>query len=196
MVTEDPNTAQTAPLYPWYAVRVRSNHERVAALHLRQRGYEGFSPCYKSEKQWSDRKKTTERFLFPGYVFCRLDFEDRLPVLTIPGVVGVVGFGKEPCPVPEYEIEHVRKMIDSGLLVTPWPFLRTGQTVRIERGPLVGLEGILLEIKASLRVVVSISMLQRSVSAEIDRTWIRPVPHSDSLTRLTHGPWVPRKGAQ
>jgi transcription antitermination factor NusG len=175
---------------PWYALRVRSNRERVTALHLRQRGYEEFLPCYKSERQWSDRRKTAEQFLFPGYVFCRLNFQKRLPVLTIPGVVGLVGLGKEACPVPDCEIEHVRTMIRSGLLVTPWPFLERGQTVLIERGPLTGLKGILLDVKGELRVVASIKLLQRSVSAEIDRTWVRRLPPSHSFTRLTHGPWV------
>ena len=187
--------SERARLLPWYAVRVRSNYERVAALHLRQRGYEEFSPSYKSEKQWSDRKKTTARCLFPGYVFCRLNYEDRLPVLTVPGVVRLVGFGKDPCPVPEFEIQHVRTMIESGLLVTPWPFLETGQVVSIERGPLTGLEGILQEARGRLRVVISVTMLQRSVSAEIDRDWVRPVSDSHSLTRLTHGPWVSTRSA-
>jgi transcription antitermination factor NusG len=160
---------------PWFAVRVRSNYERVAAVHLRERGYEEFSPSYKAEKTWSDRKKITERFLFPGYVFCRLDPQDRLPVLTVPGVVGLVSFGERPVPIPDREIQQVRLMVHSGLLVMPWPFLQVGQTVLIERGPLAGVEGILENVKAKCRIVVSIQMLQRSVSTEIDRTWVRPL---------------------
>lgn len=166
---------QTDSVYPWFALRVRSNHERVAALHLRERGFEEFSPTFKAERQWSDRKKQIDQFLFPGYVFCRLNPEDRLPVLTIPGAVGLVGFGKGPTAIPENEIESVRKMVGAGLLVGPWPFIAAGQTVAIERGPLRGVEGVLQEIKKGFRLVVSVNLLQRSVYAEVDRSWVRPV---------------------
>ncbi len=162
-------------LFSWFALRVRSNYEHVAALHLRDRGFEEFSPTYKTERQWSDRKKQIEMPLFRGYVFCRLNPEDRSPVLTTPGTVGFV---KGPAAVPDHEIEGVRRMIGSGLLVAPWPFLQVGQPVLIERGPLTGVEGIIQEVKKTFRLVVSIPMLQRSVSAEIDRTWIRPLASS------------------
>lgn len=161
--------------YPWFAIRVRSNCEKVAALHLRERGYERFSPCYRVEAQWSDRKKDVNRFLFPGYVFCRLDPNNRLPVLSAPGVVGLVGFGKTPAVIPDEEIERIQCLVDSGLLVKPWPFLEVGQRVLIERGPLTGMEGILVEEKAECRLVLSINLLRRSVAAEVDRGWIRPL---------------------
>src|SRR5271155_2463277 len=118
---------------PWYAVRVRSNYEKVAEMHLGDRGYERFSPSYRVETQWSDRKKEVDRFLFPGYVFCRLDPNNRLPVLSAPGVVGLVGFGKTPAPIPHEDIERIRRLVESGLLVRPWPFLEVGQSVLIER---------------------------------------------------------------
>jgi transcriptional antiterminator NusG len=159
----------------WFAVRVRSNQERTAIAHLRERGYQQFAPCYKSERRWSDRKKEIDQYLFPGYIFCRFDPGDRLAVLTAPGVVDLVGFGRTPEPVSDQEIERVRRMIESGLLVTPYPFLNVGQTVLIERGPLTGLEGILVEAKGRHRLVVSINLLQRSVSAEVDRHSVRPV---------------------
>jgi transcription antitermination factor NusG len=160
---------------PWFALRVRSNHERLTGLHLRERGYEEFSPCYKVEKRWSDRTKQIDQFLFPGYIFCRFDPNDRLPILTAPGVVDVVGFGKQPEPVPCAEIERVRQMVESGLAVTPYPYVQVGQAVLIERGPLSGVEGILVEVKGKVRLVVSINLLQRSVSAEVDRHSIRPI---------------------
>lgn len=165
----------SSPLHPWFALRVRSKHEQVASLHLSRRGYEEFCPSYKVERQWSDRKKTTDQFFFPGYVFCRLNIEDRLPILTVPGVVNIVGFGDGPTPIPEEEVARVRTMVNSGLLVTPWPFLKIGETVLIERGPLAGVEGILQEVKGKFRIVVSINLLQRSVSSEIDRAWVRPL---------------------
>jgi transcription antitermination factor NusG len=159
----------------WFAVRVRSNQERTAIVHLRDRGYEQFAPSYKAERRWSDRTKEIDQYLFPGYVFCRFDPGDRLAVLTAPGVVDLVGFGRIPEAVPDQEIERVRRMVESGLLVTPYPFLNVGQTVLIERGPLTGLEGMLVELKGKRRLVVSINLLQRSVSAEVDRHWVRPV---------------------
>ena len=161
--------------HPWFAVRVRSNHERVTAIHLQERGFEEFTPSYKMERRWSDRTKEVEQFLFPGYVFCRLNPHDRLPVLTTPGVVNLLGFGKTPTPIPDLEIERIRTMVQSGLLVTPWPFLEVGQTVLIERGPLAGVEGILEEVKGKCRIVVSVNLLRRSVSAEVDRNCVRPL---------------------
>ena len=116
----------------WYAVRVRSNFERITASHLRERGYEEFSPSYKVQRRWSDRTKTVEQFLFPGYVFARLNPHNRLLVVTSPGVVGLVGLGKTPTPIPDQEIENIRTLVRSGLLMKPWPYLEVGQHVLIE----------------------------------------------------------------
>jgi transcriptional antiterminator NusG len=161
--------------YPWFALHLRSKYEKITATHLRERGYEEFAPSYKVEKRWSDRTKQIDQFLFPGYLFCRFDPHDRLPILTAPGVVDVVGFGKLPEHIPDAEIERVRTMVGSGLLVTPYPYLQVGQSVLIERGPLSGVEGILVEVKGKTRLVVSVNLLQRSVSAEVDRHSIRPI---------------------
>lgn len=170
----DRRHVQTVP--PWFAVRVRSNYEKITAAHLRNRGYEEFSPCYRAQRRWSDRTKEVDQFLFPGYVFCRLDPHDRLPVLMLPGVVGLVGIGKVPAPIQDQEIDSIRRMVQSGLLVMPWPFLERGHRVLIERGPLSGIEGILDEVKGRCRLVVSVNLLHRSVSAEVDREWVRPLP--------------------
>ena len=163
------------PAHPWFALRVRSNHERITVAHLRERGYEEFAPSCKIERRWSDRTKQIDQFLFPGYIFCRFDPNDRLPVMTAPGVVDVVGFGKIPERIPDAEVERVRRMVESGLPITPYPYMQVGQAVLIERGPLTGVEGILVEVKGKVRLVVSVSLLQRSVSAEVDRTAIRPI---------------------
>jgi transcriptional antiterminator NusG len=181
------SSSPAGEVYPWFALRVRSKHERIAATHLRERGYEEFAPSYKAQTQWSDRRKTMDRFLFPGYVFCRFDPQDRLPVLTVPGAVDLIGFGDGPTPIPDHEIEHVRTMMRSGLLVTPWPFLEVGQTVLLERGPLAGLEGILEDVKGKLRLVISIRMLQRSVSTEVDRNWVRPLAPQRSNRDVNNG---------
>lgn len=160
--------------HPWFALRVRSNFERLSAMHLRERGLEEFLPAYSVKRRWSDRIKEVERLLFPGYLFCRFDPEDRLPILTAPGVVSLVSFAKKPVAIPDCEIEAVRMMVESKLPLCAWPFLHTGQRVVVERGPLAGVEGILTEFKRQFRIVVSIAILQRSVSAEMDADWVRP----------------------
>jgi transcription antitermination factor NusG len=160
---------------PWFALRLRSNYEKISATHLRERGYDPFAPSYRVEKRWSDRTKKIDKFLFPGYIFCRFDPNDRLPILTVPGVVDIVGFGKSPELIPDIEIERVRRLAESGLPITPYPYLQVGQAVLIEHGPLTGVEGILVELKGKARLVVSVNLLRRSVSAEIDRSSIRPI---------------------
>jgi transcription antitermination factor NusG len=170
-----PNVENGAETAPWFALHLRSNHEQVAGIHLRERGYEQFAPSYKVERRWSDRTKLMDQYLFPGYIFCRFNPNDRLPILTVPGVIDVVGFGKSPQQIPDVEIERVRRMVESGLPITPYPYLEVGQAVLIERGPLSGIEGILVEVKGRMRLVVSVNLLRRSVSAEVDRESIRPI---------------------
>ncbi len=112
--------------------------------------------------------------LFPGYLFCRFNVCDRLPVLITPGVISVVGTGRVPIPVEESEIESIQRMVSSGLRVEPCPYLEVGQLVRIEDGALSGIEGVLTSFKGSQRIVVSISLLRRSVALEIDRSVVSP----------------------
>ena len=159
----------------WYALNVRERLEVGISRNLEAKGYESFLPSYMSRRMWSDRTKLLEVSLFPGYVFCRFDFSDRLPVLSVPGVKSVVGIGKLATPVEERELEAVRAVVKSGLACGPWPFLSAGQLVRLERGPLRDVEGIILEVKGTYRLVVSISLLMRSVSVEVDRDWVRPI---------------------
>jgi transcription antitermination factor NusG len=171
-------SAQVRPLTEgsqWFALRVKSNFERTTALHLTQRGYEDFLPTYRARSRWSDRLKESEKLLFPGYVFCRFNPLNRLPIVTTPGVLHVVGLGREPVPIDEGEIESIRATIRSGVPVQPWPFLQVGERVVIDRGPLEGIEGLVVQLKGAFRLVVSIGLLQRSVAAEIEREWIHPV---------------------
>lgn len=177
-------------ILPWFAVRVRSRYEATTSAHLRGRGLEEFLPIYQAQRQWSDRVKVVNQPVFPGYVFCRLNPQDRLPVLSAPGVVGIVGFGDGPTPVPEKQIDDVRKLVESGLLLTPLPFLEVGQRVLVERGPLAGVEGIVEAKRGRYRLIVSIDLLQRSVATEIDRIWVRPLkmsPAPDSEEKSARG---------
>jgi transcription antitermination factor NusG len=163
--------------YPWYALRVRSRFEHTVATHLQGRRYESLLPLYKCRRRWSDRFKEIELPLFPGYVFCQFNLLNRLPILSIPGVVHVVGVGKTPLPVDESEIAAIQAAVKSGLPSQPWPFLQVGHRVRIEYGPLCGLEGILLDFRGRQRLVISVTLLQRSVAVLVDGAWVRPMSH-------------------
>jgi len=159
---------------PWYVLRVRSRFEHTVAAHLHGRGYEWFLPLYTCRRRWSDRYKETDLPLFPGYVFCQLNPSNRLPVLSIPGVVHIVGVGHVPLPVNEAEIVAIQTAVRSGLVRQPWPFLQIGHKVRVEYGPLCGIEGILLRFGGRHRLVLSVILLQRSVAVEVDESWVQP----------------------
>ncbi len=164
---------ETSPL--WYAVRVRSKFERTVSIVLDHKGVEQFLPTYRSRRVWTDRVKTLDLPLFPGYIFCRIPLEERNRVVTIDGVVGFVGAGRQPIPVSDSEIEAIRTIIQSQVKAQPWPFLKIGQTVRISHGSLSGIEGILIRVKNSWRLVVSVTLLERSVAVEIDAAYVTPV---------------------
>jgi transcription antitermination factor NusG len=161
--------------YPWFALRVKSRTEKVVATIARHKGFEEFLPLYQSRRRWSDRFKSVELPLFPGYVFCRVNPEVRLPLLTIPGVMSFVGIGRMPVPIEDAEIATIQAAIGSGLLAEPYPFLEVGQRVRIAEGPLSGTEGFLVEVRKQQRIAVSVSLLKRSIAVEIDRHWVRPL---------------------
>jgi transcription antitermination factor NusG len=177
--------------WPWFALMVRSNREKTASLLLENVGYECFLPTSKYTRRWSDRMKEIEVPLFPGYLFCRMNPHNRLRVLMTPGVIQIVGVGTTPIPVEEEEITAIQRVGKSGLSTMPWPYLEVGHAVRIEDGPLRGLSGIVVKIKSGLKLVLSVSLLQRSVAVEVDRSWVssvhpaRPVTIEARPERLT-----------
>ena len=158
----------------WFAIRTRSQCEKRTTVILRNKGYEPFLPLYRVERQWSDRIRKMDVPLFTGYVFCRFDVNFRLPILTMPSVVEIVGTGGTPVPIDDTEIASLQTLIQSGLSVQPVPFLEVGKPVGVVAGPLRGLKGILLRSSNGDRLVVSITLLRRSVAAEIDRRWVVP----------------------
>ena len=158
--------------WPWYAVMVRTGREKTATLLLENAGYECFLPVSKFIRRWSDRMKEIEVPLFPGYLFCRMDPYNRLPVLMTPGVIQIVGAGKTLVPVEEGEITDIQRVIKNGLSTMPWPYMQVGQIARIEEGPLRGMSGIIVRIKSGMKLVLSVSLLQRSVAVEVDRSWL------------------------
>ncbi len=161
--------------WPWFAVMARTGREKSATLLLENAGYECLLPVSKYTRQWSDRIKEVEVPLFPGYLFCRMDPHNRLPVLMTPGVIQIVGAGKTLIPVEEGEIAAIQRVVKNGLSTMPWPYLQVGHEARIEEGPLRGLTGIIVRIKSGMKLVLSVSLLQRSVAVEIDRSWIGSV---------------------
>lgn len=163
-----PETGKAA----WYAVQVWSRKESSVSSHFAGLGYESFLPTYKCQRQWSDRVKELEQPLFPGYLFSRFDFHNRRALMMAPGVIQIVGNGKAPLAVPDAEIERLQIMIASGAARQPWPYLEVGEKVRVNHGSLRGLEGLLINFKGSHRVVLSVSLLQRSVAVEVDLTWV------------------------
>jgi transcription antitermination factor NusG len=158
----------------WYALKVRSRSEWRVESNLRNKGYELFLPTYKSRRRWSYQIKTLELPLFPGYLFCRLDAHQRLPILTTPGVAHIVGIGKTPEPILESEIEAIRALVRSDAAYEPCPYVRVGQSVHVEFGSLCGLTGLVTHLRGKSRLIISVEILMRSVSVEIDEAWIRP----------------------
>lgn len=172
---------------PWFGLHIKSNFEKVTATILEAKGLEVYYPSFRSRRRWSDRVKEIDQPLFPGYLFCRFDPQNRLPILTTPGVLNIVGIAKTPAPIAESEISAVQRVVASGLGACPWPFIHVGQRIVIERGPLAGAEGILLKFKNRYRIVVSVSLLQRSISAEIDLetvSAVRSAPSPKGLVSL------------
>jgi len=171
--------------WPWFAILARTGKEKNAILLLENSGYECYLPVIKFNRQWSDRVKEIEAPLFPGYLFCRMNPHDRLPILMTPGVIQIVGVGKTPIPIEEQEIAAIQRVGKSGISIMPWPYLQVGHVARIEEGPLRGLTGIVIKIKSGFRLVLSVNLLQRSVAVEIDRSWISaayPVRRTASQT--------------
>jgi transcription antitermination factor NusG len=144
----------------WFALRVRPKHEKTVATHLSRLGLDEYVPLQKVRRQWSDRLKELDAPLFPGYLFCRFAYSDRMRVLSVASVVGAVD---------DSEIEAVRSLVRSGKPLAHLPFLRIGQHVLIEHGPLAGIRGVVLRDESAWRVVVSVEALDRSIAVEVDR---------------------------
>ncbi len=153
----------------WFALVVKPRFDKAVAQALESKGYETIVPVYKKHHRYGNRSKDFEVPLFPGYVCCRFDVQARLPVLTTPGVIRVLGVRNMPVPLSEVEINSLQTAMKSQLPIQPFPFVTAGQRVRINSGVLEGVEGIVLGLKGELRLVLSITLLQRSVVLEIDR---------------------------
>ena len=139
---------------PWYALRVKARREKLVAASLGNRGYVAFLPQYTSTRRWSDRIRELEQPLFPGYLFCRFEYNHRLPILATPGVMNVVGLGRLPHPVDDSEMAALQSIVKSGLLLQPWPFLKVGQRVTIQDGLLRNIESIVTSLRDRHQLIV------------------------------------------
>jgi transcription antitermination factor NusG len=168
-----PEHTSTEP--KWFALSVPYQHERRTEKALRSKGLETLVPVYRSRRQWSDRVKEVEMPLFAGYVLCQFDLTDRIHVTDTPGVAKIVGFGGGPTALEDSEIAAIQQVVALKMPMAPWPYLKTGDRVRVEHGPMRGIEGALLRTKDAVRLVISVELLQRSIAVEVERDTVVPI---------------------
>ena len=180
-VIDPPTAPVSAAAFPWFALYVKSRHEKHVALHLERRGYEGLVPLYLKRTP----HRVTELPLFPGYVFSRFDVNKRLPVMSVPGVFDLVKSGTTPVPIPEQEIFNLQKMVQSNLPREPHPYPEVGQKVVITSGSMRGVEGTFIGTKSRGTLIVSVHVLRRSVAVEVDGVAMSWPPASRPLLKTT-----------
>jgi transcription antitermination factor NusG len=159
----------------WWVLYTRHQHEKTVAEMLSTKGFEVFLPLYASVRRWKDRSKMLSLPLFPCYVFVRGGLDRRLQIVTTPGVHMILFHGEHVAMIPEVEIDAIRRAVEGPLRVEPHPFLKCGERVRVTRGSLEGVEGILIRKKNLYRLILSVDMMAQSVAVEIDATDVEPV---------------------
>jgi len=159
----------------WWVLYTRHQHEKTVAEMLSEKGFEVFLPLYESIRRWKDRKKLLNLPLFPCYVFVQGGIDRRLQVVTTPGIYTILFHGERVAIVPEAEIQAIRRIVEGKFRVEPHPFLKCGERVRVTRGSLEGVEGILVRKKNLYRLVISVDMMAQAVAVEIDADDVEPV---------------------
>ncbi len=162
----------------WYCLHTRSRHEEVVLHRLEDKRFQVFLPKLEVWSRRKDRRKKIQKALFPGYLFVheQLDPRHRLEILKTPGVVQILGNEEGPVPVAENQIESIKKILNGKAAVSPFPYLKEGQMVRVVEGPMKDCEGFLLKIKEGKeRLIISLELLKRSVSVEIDGLSVEPI---------------------
>lgn len=158
----------------WYAIWTRSRHEQVVREQIERKGFDVFLPTITRWSRWKDRKKKIDWPLFPGYCFARFEARERLPILTCTGVVSIVSFDGEPAPVPDHEIDGIRRLVTSELQYDPCPLVREGMVVEVTHGPLKGVVGRLVRKGAHARLILSVDLIGQAVSVEVDAADVKP----------------------
>lgn len=179
MQASSPIVAEVSNLSPWWALYTRHQHEKAVADVLSAKGFEVFLPLYDSIRRWKDRHKVLAMPLFPGYVFVRGQAERRLQVVSTPGIHMILTRGEEIAVIPDAEIDGIRRAVEGSFRVEPHPFLKCGERVRVTRGSLEGMEGILVRKKNLYRLVLSVEMLAQSVGVEVDASDVEPVNRAE-----------------
>ena len=186
---------------PWYAAYTKHQHEKRAAELLARKGIEVFLPLYREAHRWKDRMQIVSLPLFPCYLFVRTDLEQKLDILKTPGIFFLVENGGRACALPDAEIEAVQRLVRNSHFVRPHPYLKTGDRVRICRGSLAGIEGILTRVKNQYRVVLSVDLLSQSLAVEVDlailerlpASRLSPQPHLQEESRWAPSPTIPER---
>ena len=166
------------PASNWYALYTRHQHEKVVAQILARRGFEILLPLYESVRRWKDRTKVLSVPLFSCYLFLRGGLERRWDILNTPGIYDLVSSGGQPIAIPTHEIDAIQQAVNSGFRLEPHPFLRIGERVRIKRGPLAGLQGLLVRQRNICRLVLSVEMLGRAAAVEVDSFLVERLTNS------------------
>jgi len=181
-LTDPDATPHAAP--QWFAAYTTTRHEKAVAEHFAMREIEAFLPLYRAQRLWKNGcKMNLELPLFPSYVFVRVRARERVRVLEVPGVVSLVSTAGRPVPLPEADIEALRSSLPF-IRCEPHPFLVIGERVRIKRGSLEGIEGILVRKKGMLRVVISLDLIMKSVAVEVDANDVEPILSSFARYKL------------
>ena len=173
----------TTTTYPWYAIHVKARREEFVRNGLSARGVTSLLPCYTVKRQWSDRQKEALEPLFPGYLFSTFDFNHRLPILQTPGVLEIVMFGGVATPVDPAEIDALCALVESNTPARKHEYVTNGMRVRVTNGPMRGHEGYLVSRKGKGRLVLTVSVLMRAISVEVDEDDVEAVgPSQDRAT--------------
>ncbi|MGO9589665.1 MAG: UpxY family transcription antiterminator [Candidatus Acidiferrales bacterium] len=177
---------------PWYAIYTKHQHEKSAAKSLSNRGIETFVPVYRGVHRWKDRNKNLLLPLFPCYVFVRTDLERKTDILRTPGVHWLVGNGGYASEIPPQELEALRAAANGPAHLEPYPFLQTGDRVRVRSGLLAGVEGILIRLRNQYRLVLSVQLLKQSAAVEVDLGSVERI-FSESAAERTLAPALPKR---
>ena len=161
----------------WYALYTRSRFEKKMLSELTDRSVEVFLPMREILSRWKDRKKRIWIPLFPGYIFVNhVDTpENRYRILNVPGAVRFVGFEGRAHPIPDEQIQYVRRFLEASIAIDPYPYMQVGSQVEVIAGPLKGIRGILVEKRGRFRFVIQVDLIRQAVSVEIDASDVRPI---------------------
>jgi transcription antitermination factor NusG len=170
---------------PWWALYTRHQHEKTVAEMLTAKGFDVFLPLYDSTRRWKDRTKLLSLPLFPCYVFVRGGLDRKLQVVTTPGIHMILYRGDRVATIPEPEIDAIQRAVSGAYRVEPHPFLKCGMRVRVVRGALEGVEGILTRKKNMCRLILSVDMLAQAVAVEVHAADVEPCANTSSSVAVS-----------